>query len=392
MTSRASRNYIEVDWAHAAKSGQLVSGDVFLCRKVKEEDRAVAVLSDGLGSGIKANVLATLTATMALKYAGSRMDIRRSAEAIMSTLPVCSVRRISYSTFTIVDIEGSGETRVMEFDNPPYLLIRGGRIEEIEKAECRVGARTIRYSRFAARLGDRIVFFSDGVSQAGMEAHASPLGWGRDKAGDFALRALEREARLSARDLARRLVAEARRLDGGCPRDDTTCGVICFREPRKLLVATGPPFNPARDRDLGEIVRGFQGRIAVCGGTTANIVSRILEREVRMDLEAFDPEIPPAAAMDGVDLVTEGTLTLGRVAALLEEGAHPERLKRNAATRLMRLLLDSDVVHFIVGTRINQAHQDPNIPVELDLRRNVVKKIAALLETRYVKETHTQYI
>lgn len=140
------------------------------------------------------------------------------------------------------------------------------------------------------------------------------------------------------------------------------------------------------------MVAAFPGRKAICGGTTANIVSRLLNREVRVELGTYDPEIPPAAAMDGVDLITEGTLTLGRVAIMLESGAQPERMQRSAATQLLALLLESDVVQFVVGTRINEAHQNPNIPVELDLRRNIVKRIAASLESRHVKEVYTQYV
>jgi hypothetical protein len=330
---------------------------------------------------------------MALEYASSSMDVKRSAETIMNTLPICSVRKISYSTFTIVDIDGAGETRIIEYDNPRFLLLRDGREEPVAADEIaleRWSRRTLRYSRFHARPGDRIVFFSDGVTQAGMGERATPLGWGRDSAVEFVRRETSVDWRISARDLAARLVEQAGELDGGEARDDTTAGVIYFRQPRRLLVVTGPPFARARDWELGDLVENFSGAIAICGGATANIVSRQLGREIRMDLSGYDPEIPPAAAMTGVDLITEGALTLGRAAALLENGG-ASGARENAATRLVSLLLASDVVQFAVGTRINEAHQDPNIPVELDLRRNVVKKIAALLEEKYMKEVHVQY-
>jgi hypothetical protein len=305
------------------------------------------------------------------------------------------VRKISYSTFTIVDIDGAGNTRIIEYDNPPYILVRDGREQPVVKTPITLKSwqdRTLHYSRFQAQLGDRIVFFSDGISQAGMGEHRTPLGWGRDNARDFALRAVARDPDISAHELARKMVIRAQQLDGGAARDDITCGVIYLRQPRRLLVATGPPYSTTRDAELARIVGTFKGRKAICGGTTANIVSRILGREVQMDLGEYDPEIPPAASMDGVDLITEGTLTLGRVASLLESGTDAEQLKPNAATSLLKMLLSSDIVHFVVGTRINQAHQDPNIPVELELRRNIVKKIAGLLETRYIRETHTQYL
>jgi hypothetical protein len=394
MASPNSGGFIEVDSCQAAKQGQLVCGDVFLCRKIKEEDRVVAVLSDGLGSGIKASVLANLTATMALKYTSSFMDIKQSAETIMNTLPICSVRKISYSTFTIVDLHGSGQTRIIEYDNPPFVLLRGGKEEPVERSEIALEGwhdRKLRYSRFQTQLGDRIVFFSDGVTQAGMGEYRTPLGWGRGNVVAFLRDAVDREGEISARDVARQVVAQARLQDHGVTKDDISAGVLYYRLPRRLLVITGPPFSAARDRELAELARAFPGRKAICGGTTANIVSRLLHRTIHMDLSHYDPEIPPAATLDGFDLITEGTLTLGRVARILESGAAPESLPPNAATRLASLLLDSDVVQFAVGTRINQAHQDPNIPMELDLRRNVVRRISEELERRHRKEVLVEF-
>jgi hypothetical protein len=394
MASRISRSFMEVDDCQTAKHGQLVSGDVVLCQKFKEEDRVIAVLSDGLGSGIKASVLANLTATMALKYTSSFTDIKRSAETIMNTLPICSVRRISYSTFTIVDLYGSGRARIIEYDNPPFLLMRGTREEPVERREIALDGwhdRKLRYSRFVAQPGDRIVFFSDGVTQAGVGEYRTPLGWGREAAAAFIAGRVSGDPCLSAHDLARDLVAEANHYDGDLSKDDTSAGVIYYREPRRLLVITGPPFSQSRDWELADLVRDFPGRKVVCGGTTANILSRLLERRIDMDLSAYDPEIPPAARMDGFDLITEGTLTLGRVAAMLETGAAPGSVRVNAASRLTAMLLESDIVHFAVGTRINQAHQDPNIPVELDLRRNIVGRIASALEHHQHKEVSVEF-
>jgi hypothetical protein len=394
MTNRARRNFIEVESCQVAKHGQFVSGDVFLCQKIKEEDRVLAVLSDGLGSGVKASVLATLTATMALKYAAEFMDIKRSAETIISTLPICSVRKISYSTFTIVDVEAGGRTRIIEYENPPCVVLRGGTLVTLEKASIplgQLGGRAVYYSEFQAQLGDRIAFFSDGISQAGMGEFRTPFGWGIEQVSAYLTGAVQDDSEVSARTMAKDLAARAEQMDGGEAKDDITCGVVYVREPRRLLVASGPPYFQVRDRELASMVAGFPGRKAICGGTTANIISRLLKREVRVKMGDIDPEIPPAAVMDGVDLITEGTLTLARVAAMLESGLPPETPKGNAAVELAWLLLNSDVISFVVGTRINQAHQDPHVPVELDLRRNIIKRITALLETKYVKETSIDY-
>jgi hypothetical protein len=388
-------SFIDVDFCRHAKAGQVVAGDVFLSRKIKEEGRIITVLSDGLGSGVKAGVLANLTATMALRYTSAFVDVRQSAKTIMDTLPVCEKRKISYSTFTIVDLDEDGKTRVIEHGNPPLVLLRGQSPVPIERASLTLETwkdRVIYYSEFDTQLGDRIVFFSDGVSQSGLGRVGLPLGWGQDRVTDFLQRQISTENEISSRELSRKLVAEALTNDGRAAKDDITCGAIYYRRPRRLLVITGPPFSKERDGELAELVQTFDGKKAICGGTTAGIVSRLLGRPVTMNLSQLDPDIPPPAVMEGVDLVTEGTVTLAKVAEILEGGTPLDNLRKNPARDLAGLMLQSDIIQFAVGTRINEAHQDPNVPVELDLRRNIIRKIASLLESRFLKEARLQFI
>jgi hypothetical protein len=382
-------SFIEVDSYQRAKHGQFISGDVFLSRKVEPEGRMISVLSDGLGSGVKASVLASMTATMALKFTASAMDIHDSAEIIMDTLPICSVRKISYSTFTVVDMASNGETRIIEHGNPPFLLIRPNGELHIDKTEVRPKRwedRVISFSNFDVQREDRIIFFSDGE-------YRTPLGWGLDSVDKFVREKIDRYPYISARELSRLLVARAEEVDGLSAKDDITCGVVYFRSPRQLLVMTGAPFNRAHDTDLAKMAERTPGRKVICGGTTANIISRMLNRSIQIDMrQQLHSKVPPSARMDGFDLVTEGTLTLGEVLRLLEEGFAPEEMRSNAAVRLATMLLDSDIVKFAVGTRINEAHQDPNIPVELDLRRNIVKRIARVLESKHMKRVLIHYL
>ncbi len=392
----SDENFIEIDCCQLAKHGQLISGDVFLTEKVKEDGRIVSVLADGLGSGVKASVLATMTATMALKFVVSPMDILRSAEIIMDTLPICSARKISYSTFTVVDMARGGQTRIIEHGNPSFLLIRPDGGVPIEKTEVRPERwrdRVISYTNFEVKREDRIVFFSDGISQAGMGEFRTPIGWGLPGVETYIREQIGRHPHISARDLSRELVAHAEVVDGLTAKDDITCGVVYVRSPRQLLVMTGAPFNRLHDLDLARLAEQTAGRKVICGGTTANIISRQLNRSIDIDLrQPRDPRVPPSARIQGFDLVTEGILTLGEVLRILEEGRAPEELKPNAAVRLTRMLLDSDEVKFAVGTRINEAHQDPNIPVDLDLRRNIVKRIARVLEDKHMKRVTVQFI
>ncbi len=316
-------SFIDVDYCQRAKAGQVVSGDVFVSRKIKEEGRIISVLSDGLGSGVKASVLANLTATMALRYTSAFVDVRKSAETIMDTLPICEVRKISYSTFTIVDLDDDGRTRFIEHGNPSLIVLRGQQPVDLHPTEITLENwknRTIRNSEFDLQLGDRIICFSDGISQSGLGRKNFPLGWGHDRAMQYVCQEVAREPEISSQELARKIVAAALANDGCAAKDDMTCGVVYYRHPRPLLVITGPPFSKERDPELAELVQNFEGKKVICGGTTANIVSRLLDRPVKTLLTKLDPEIPPAAQMEGVDLITEGTMTLARVAEMLERG------------------------------------------------------------------------
>ncbi len=389
--------FVEVDYHQNYKYKQLVCGDVFHQHKIKEEDRIVTTLSDGLGSGIKANVLATLTSTMAVNFATNSKDVRKSAEVIMRTLPVCKVRKISYSTFTIVDIDREGLTKIIEYDNPPFILIRNNLPLPIKPTQIKLSynknkENTLNYYEFNAKLGDRIIFFSDGVSQSGIGTKNFPLGWGNENVLDYSIKLIKNNKDISARELAKSIVDKAYYNDSYKPKDDITSGVIYFRQPRKLLLLTGPPISKGKDKEMAELLSGFDGKKVICGGTTAKIVARELNREVSIDLKDNDPEIPPCSFMDGIDLITEGTITISKVLDTLENDNHQNFYKSNAVIKLINHLLDSDEISFVVGTKINEAHQDPNIPVELGIRRNLIKNIVKLLEEKYLKEVNLQFI
>jgi hypothetical protein len=391
------RLFMEVDHFQERKHTQAACGDVFLSQKLEEGNRVLSVLADGLGSGIKAAVLANLTSTMALRFMASEVDMPKAAGIIMATLPVCKERQIAYSTFTIVEMDPWGATRILEFDNPPFVLMRGPdpvplEPEVLPLPDIEGRQAVLRHTRFQASPGDRIVFFSDGVSQAGVGAPGTPLGWGQEAVTRFLAKTIRERPQLSARQLARTLVTRAQALDGGRAKDDITCGVMYFREPREVLVCTGAPVARSRDPELAEVARAFPGRKVVCGGTTSAILSRELERPLVMDLSDLDPDVPPVSRMEGFDLVTEGAITLARTVRLLEEETAPDLLKPNAATQLAGILLDSDIIHIVAGTKINEALQDPSLPEDLDIRRNILRGLKKVLTEKFLKEVRIRFI
>ncbi|MFP4431988.1 MAG: SpoIIE family protein phosphatase [Spirochaetaceae bacterium] len=391
--------FVEVGSHQQSKTGQRIAGDTFVTRRCRHGERTIAVLSDGLGSGVKAGVLSTLTATMALNLVEREVPITRVAEAVMATLPVCRTRRISYSTFTIVDISHDGRTRVIEYDNPRYVWIRGGEIIvprrqtiDVHRPEGRDAV--LYYSEIEARPEDRILFFSDGVSQSGMGSNAYPLGWGEVGVRELVEKAVVADPELSAAALARRIVQEGLRRDAYVAKDDISSVVVYFRKPRRLLVATGPPLDPERDGELAERVSAFDGTKVIAGGTTANILARELGVTTTVVLDKLDPRVPPHATMEGIDLVTEGIITLARVAEILDSlGPGEQPGSPDGAAELMaRALMESDRIEFLVGTRVNQAHQDPNVPEDLELRRTIVRRITAKLRTKFLKEVSISYV
>ncbi len=389
--------YIEIDCIQKNQDGERICGDVFLTERIKTEERTIIVLSDGMGHGVKANMLATLTSTMALNFTKEHKDVNRIAEIIMNTLPVCSKRQISYSTFTIIDIEENGKTTILEYDNPETIIIRDNKpfnpgwqcvMLESEKN----AGKVLKNCTFKANKEDRIIFCSDGITQSGMGSDKYPFGWGHDNLESFVQRLITNNPDMSANKLAVKVVNMAFQNDGYMAKDDTSCAAIYFREPRKLLICTGPPYEEENDKKLADVVKNFKGKKVLSGATTADIISRELKLEIEDSFEFHDPDLPPIAYMEGIDLVTEGILTLSKVAEILKVYNNNYILGKGPADQIVKLLKESDEIQFIIGTRVNIAHQDPNLPVELEIRRTVVRRIAETLERKFLKEVNMKFI
>ena len=384
----------EVAWRQTRKARENACGDAFLSYRDRDSGRVVSVLSDGLGSGVKAGIMAAMTAKMALKFALSEMDTVRTAEIMMDAMPICAVRKIGYATWTVVDCRENRTVRIIEQGNPGFLYIREGRRFDppsVELCSRRYAHRKLRVSELEAQPEDRIVFFSDGVTEAGMGSAAYKLGWRRAGVEAFVFEMLAAEPGLSAQELANRTVQAAiNKEPSRRAGDDTTCAAVYMRRPRRTLLLSGPPFSRERDADYARLADRFEGRRIVCGGTSADILSRELGKPIETPLRMGNGRLPPVSRMEGMDLVTEGILTLTATQRYLESGEPPSQ--PDAASRLFELLCDSDVIEIVVGTRINEAHQDPNLPVELDIRRNLLKQMKQVLETRYLKEVNLRYL
>jgi len=398
VTTNNPNYHIEIDVQQKKPKGEIACGDVFMSDIFREEGRTILVLSDGIGHGIKASVLAQLTATMALKYARFHTKPEISSRIIMEALPKSSDGKESYATFTIIEMETDGQVRIINYDNPPVLIIRNGKLFQPKEYELEVRGRQnvgklLRCREFTARKEDRLVFLTDGVVQSGLGNKRYPMGWGIENIYDFALNQVNRMPDISASKLARKINNQAAMNDNFEVKDDTTCGVIYFREPRKFMLITGPPFYKIKDYDFADRIKSFNGKKIICGGTTAEIIARELDINVEIEHLAKNPEmLPPIAHMEGFEMVTEGILTLGKVEEILENYNSETRLQDSPAEKVVKLLLQHDSIEIILGSRINWAHQDPEQPLELELRKFVVKRIVKILSNKFFKHVEIEYL
>lgn len=389
--------HIEVDAQQLKRHGQIVCGDVFHTRQIRAEGRTILVLSDGIGHGVKANVLATLTASMALNYTSFHTKPEVAANIFMRALPKSLDGKESYATFTIIEIEEDALVRIINYDNPRSVIFRRGQIFDPKEFQIPIrgdenASKILRIREFTPMLEDRIIFMTDGVNQSGLGSTRFPTGWGLDYIARFAENQIAREYEISATKLARKILNQASMNDAFEIRDDATCGVVYFRQPREFMLITGPPFYKIKDADFVKRIQEFPGKKIICGGTTAEIIARELNLEIDIQHRFSEKTLPPAAKMNGFEMVTEGILTLGRVEEILETYTTDMRLGESPPEEVVKLLTQHDIIHIIVGTRINWAHQDPDQPVELEIRKSVVKRIVRLLETRFLKKVKVELV
>ena len=398
--TNAEKYHAEVGYYQVNHEGEKISGDVFLFKRIPEENRILCVLSDGMGHGVRANVLATLTATISLNFSMEHKDSNALAGIIMKALPVCSERKISYATYTILDISIECDTvSILEYDNPQTLILRGNRVFQPEwthvkyKGDVRdKRVMDLKKCSFTPQIEDRIVFCSDGIVQSGL-GEGITMGWGRNDLIQFARSIIEMKPTISATDLAERIVRRAVGNDLFKPKDDLTCGVVYFRKPRKAILCTGPPFNIEKDNEFAQILFNFEGKKIVSGATTTEIIARELNRDVTNE-ERFDPALPPSSKMMGIDLVTEGVLTLSKATHLLNQFNPNSKMQfgKGPADQICKMLLDTDDIYILVGTKINESHHDPNLLVELEIRKSLIQRLTKVLTEKFMKVVTITYM
>ncbi len=359
------------------KKGEELCGDKVEIAKL--DDCIISVMSDGLGSGVKANILATLTSKiiMAMLKEGAKLD--EVVETVVNTLPVCKERDLAYSTFTIIKISNNGEAYVVEFDNPGILLLRKGNILPIEKKIRDICGKQIKESRFQVQSGDICVNFSDGVVHAGV-GRSLNLGWQYKHIVEFLKKSYTKD--MTAHSCTNLLLAACENLYQGMPGDDTTVISCYVTKPLPVQIMVGPPVDQAQDQVVVAKLMAGEGKKIVCGGTTSQIVSRAINSPLTADLNYIVKNVPPAGKIKGIDLVTEGIITLGQTLQIVRnfnanDGQEAVNLDaKDAASQLAKILIKQCTkATFYVGRALNPAHQNVEMPIDLNIKLRIVKDL-----------------
>ncbi len=348
-----------------------------------DNDSSVIVLADGLGSGVKASILSTLTSKIISTMISAGLPLEECVSTIAATLPVCSVRGVAYSTFTLINIIENKTAEIIQYDNPKVLLLRDGKSIDYPQSEMYIGGKKIIKSVIRLEEDDVIVAMSDGCPHAGIGISYN-FGWKIDDIADFM--ADMTRAGHTAKTLSTMLVDECNKLYGGRPGDDATAVVVKVRRREPVNILFGPPANRDDCNRMMSLFFSKEGKHIVCGGTTSSIVSKYLGKPIKASLNFLASDVPPIAEIEGVDLVTEGVITVNKVLEYakdyLKDNSSYEKwgFKHDGAALICRLLFEEATdINFYVGRAVNPAHQNPDLPINFNIKMNLVEELSKCL-------------
>lgn len=348
------------------------------------DESTVIVLSDGLGSGVKASILSTLTSKIISTMLSEGLSLEECVETIAATLPVCSVRGVAYSTFTIIHLKQNQTAEIIQYDNPHAIIIRDEQNWDYPKTEMNIGGKKIFKSVIKLQENDIFIAMSDGCPHAGIGT-AYNFGWKREDIITF-MEALVHVG-YTAKTLSTMLVDECDSLYGHEPGDDATACVVKIRKREPMNILFGPPSNRDDADRMMSLFFGKEGKHIICGGTTSSIAAKFLRKPLRASLNFEQSDIPPIAELEGVDLVTEGVITVNRVLEYakdyLGENKQYEHwgFKNDGASLICRLLFEEATdINFYVGRAINPAHQNPDLPINFSIKMNLVEELSKCLK------------
>ncbi len=350
----------------------------------QNENSTVIVLADGLGSGVKASILSTLTSKIISTMMAAELPVEECVTTIAATLPECSVRKVAYSTFTIIHIKNNESADIIQYDNPHVILIRDGVNYDYPKTEIIVDGKKIYKSTIRLNENDVFIAMSDGCPHAGI-GKSFNFGWKREDIISFM--EVMCQCNQTAKSLSTILVDECDKLYGNEPGDDATACVIKIRKREPMNLLFGPPSNRDDCDRMMSLFFSKEGKHIVCGGTTASIAAKHLGKTLVPKLKSESADVPPTAEIEGVSLVTEGVITINKVLEYAKNYLSDNDLydnwkyKKDGASQICQLLFEEATdINFYVGKAINPAHQNPDLPINFNIKMNLVDELSKCLK------------
>lgn len=350
----------------------------------QNDDSTVIVLADGLGSGVKASILSTLTSKIISTMMAAELPLEECVSTIAATLPVCSVRGVAYSTFTIINIKNNETAEIIQYDNPHVILIRDNVNFDYPRTEMNIDGKRIYKSTVKLCENDIFIAMSDGCPHAGIGS-AFNFGWKREDIITF-MESIS-HCGYTAKTLSTILVDECNKLYGNRPGDDATACILKIRKREPMNMLFGPPSNRSDCSRMMSLFFSKEGKHIICGGTTSSIAANYLGKPLKPSLDFVRSDVPPIAELEGVDLVTEGVITVNKVLEYakdyLDKNEFYEQwnFKRDGASLISRLLFEEATdINFYVGRAINPAHQNPDLPINFNIKMNLVEELSACLK------------
>ena len=373
----------DIGWKSINHEGEQLCGD-HVDIVEQNENSTVIVLADGLGSGVKASILSTLTSKIISTMMAEGLSLEECVSTIAATLPICSVRGVAYSTFTIIHLINNETAELIQYDNPHVILLRNGKNFDYPKNELSINGKQIYKSVIDLQENDIFIAMSDGCPHAGIGI-AYNFGWRRDDIISF----MEMIADLgyTAKTLSTMLIDECNKQYGYHPGDDATACVVRVRKREPMNLLFGPPRNRDDCDRMMSLFFSKEGKHIVCGGTTSSIAAKYLGKPVKATLNFEQSDVPPIAEIEGVDLVTEGVITINKVIEYAKDALSSNELydqwsiKQDGASRICRLLFEEATdINFYVGRAVNPAHQNPDLPINFNIKMNLVEELSSCLK------------
>lgn len=373
----------DIGFSSINKKGEQLCGDHVEVVE-QSENGLVLVLADGLGSGVKACILSTLTSKIISTMMANDLSIEECVSTIAATLPVCEKRGVAYSTFTIIRITDNSEAEIIQYDNPHVVMLRGGDNYEYPRTSMEIGGKTIYKSKLPLEENDVFIAMSDGAIYAGV-GKTMNFGWQRENIVDFMVGNYDKK--MSAKGVSQLLLDQCNDLYGGEPGDDTTIASVKIRQRISMSLMIGPPSNPQDLKKMQTLFFAKEGKHIVCGGTTSKLAAEYLGKPVVPCLDYFDPDIPPIAKIEGVDLVTEGVVTITKVLEYADQyldgtiSITDLSMRKDGASRIAHMLFEEATdISFYVGRAINPAHQNPALPINFNVKMRLIDEISKKLK------------